>query len=66
MKKKLVVGALVPEIKLGNPIYNAEKIIEKLKEAEEKGVEVMATPELSLTGATIRRHVLSRFINSKS
>jgi NAD+ synthase (glutamine-hydrolysing) len=53
MKKKLIVGALVPEIKLGNPDYNADIIIQKLAEADSKGVEVLATPELSLTGATV-------------
>ncbi len=46
------VGALVPEIKLANPIFNSEKIIEKLNEANQKGIEVVATPELSLTGAS--------------
>ena len=65
MKKKLIVGALVPEIKLGNPDYNADIIIQKLVEANDKGVEVVATPELSLTGSTVRRFVLSRFANSK-
>ena len=48
----LKVGALVPEIKLGNPIFNAEKIIEKIRDAYDYGVEVLATPELSITGAT--------------
>ncbi len=48
----LRVGALVPEIKLGNPTYNTEKIIEGIKEAYDYGVEVLATPELALTGAT--------------
>ena len=48
----LKVGALVPEIRLGNPVFNAEKIIEKIKDAYDYGVEVIATPELSTTGAT--------------
>ena len=48
----LRVGALVPEIKLGNPIFNAEKIIEGVKEAYDYGVEIVATPELAITGAT--------------
>ncbi len=48
----LKVGALVPEIKLGNPIFNAEKIIEKIRDAYDYGVEVLVTPELSITGAT--------------
>ena len=48
----LRIGALVPEIKLGNPMYNAEKIIEKVKEAYDYGVEVVATPELAVTGCS--------------
>ena len=39
MKKKLIVGALVPEIKLGNPNFNAEKIIEKLLKKKKLGQE---------------------------
>ncbi len=48
----LRVGALVPEIRLGNPIFNAEKIIEGIKEAYDYGVEVLVTPELTVTGAS--------------
>lgn len=48
----LRVGAIVPEIKLGNPLYNASKIIEEIKEAYDYGVEVVATPELSVTGCS--------------
>ena len=53
----LRVGAIVPEIKLGNPLYNAERIIEKIKDAYDYGVEVVATPELCLTGATLRKYI---------
>jgi NAD+ synthase (glutamine-hydrolysing) len=48
----LKVGALVPKIKLCNPIYNAEEIIKGIKDAYDYGVEVLATPELCITGAS--------------
>lgn len=46
------VGAIVNEIHLCDPIWNALEIIRNLKIAEEKGVEIVTTPELSLTGYT--------------
>ena len=49
----LRVGAIVPEIKLGNPMYNADRIIEKIKDAYDYGAEVVATPELCVTGASM-------------
>ncbi len=52
----LRVGSIVPETKLGTPLYNAEKIIEKIKDAYDYGVEVVATPELCVTGASLRRY----------
>ncbi len=48
----LKVGTLVPKIKLWNPSYNAEEIIKGVKDAYDYGVEVVATPELCVTGAT--------------
>ena len=48
----LVVGALVPKIKVCYPDYNADFIIEGIKNAGSHGVEVLATPELCVTGAT--------------
>ena len=61
----LKVGALVPEIKLGNPIYNAQIIISKIKEAFENGVEVVVTPELTLTGATCGDLFFQDILNEK-
>ncbi|MBQ2471829.1 MAG: NAD(+) synthase, partial [Acholeplasmatales bacterium] len=46
------VGAIVNEIHLCDPDWNALEIIRNLKIAEEKGVEIVTTPELSLTGYT--------------
>ncbi len=46
------VGALVNKLSLGNAIENAKEISRQIKKAYEAGVEIIATPELSLTGYT--------------
>ncbi len=46
------VGAFVNQLVLGNPIKNAEEIIKGIKDANEKGVSILTTPELSITGYT--------------
>ncbi|MEN6316952.1 MAG: NAD(+) synthase [Clostridiaceae bacterium] len=46
------VAAAVPELKIADCIFNAEKIVEMLKEAEESGVQIVVFPELSLTAYT--------------
>ena len=48
----LKVGVVSPEIKVGDVVFNAEKIKEEILNAENLGVEVLATPELSITGST--------------
>lgn len=62
----LRVGALVPEIKLGNPIFNAKKIIEGIKEAYDYGVEVLATPELCVTGVSCGDMLLQDLLLSET
>lgn len=53
MKKEfLKIGLMVPKISLANPRANAEEIIRCLYRANEEKVEVIATPELALSGAT--------------
>ena len=42
----------MPQIRVADPLFNAERIIEKMHEADEKQVKVLAFPELCLTGAT--------------
>lgn len=49
----LKVAAASPKMRLADPAYNAEQIIETIAKAEEEKVEVLVFPELSLTGATI-------------
>lgn len=46
------VGALVNKLSLGNVIENAKEISRQIKKAYEAGVEIIVTPEFSLTGYT--------------
>ncbi|MBE5971756.1 MAG: NAD(+) synthase [Lachnoclostridium sp.] len=46
------VAAATPDIKVADPVFNAEKIWEMIEEGKEKGAKVMVFPELALTGYT--------------
>lgn len=46
------VAAAAPRITVANPGCNADSIIKCMKAAKEKGVKLLVTPELCLTGAT--------------
>ena len=46
------VGAVVPELKVANPKFNVEKIVEMIKDASKKEIGVLVFPELSITGYT--------------
>ncbi len=46
------VAAVTPDIKVGDPFYNAEQICKGIEEAEQKGAKVIVFPELCLTGYT--------------
>ena len=46
------VGAMVNKLYLGNALMNAKEITEEIKKAYDKKVEIIVTPELSLTGYT--------------
>lgn len=54
MKDILRVATLVPKVHVGNVQANSEEIIEAIKACKDKddGVDIMVTPELSLTGYT--------------
>ena len=55
MNKKhgfLRVGAVVPEIKVANVTNNIEEIIKQIKQVDKEGIQLVAFPELSLTGYT--------------
>ena len=46
------VGAIVPKIKVANPEYNSDEIIKQIKLASQKGVDIVTTPEMALTGSS--------------
>ena len=46
------IACATPELKVADCDYNADKIIELIKEAHGKGVKIICFPELSLTGYT--------------
>ena len=48
----LRVAAVTPEIQVANPVFNREKICEKMEEGARLGVGIMVFPELCLTGYT--------------
>ena len=48
----LKVAAAAPEIRVADPAYNTDKIIDCIGEAKAAGVKLLTFPELVLTGAT--------------
>ncbi|SEF43895.1 NH(3)-dependent NAD(+) synthetase [Eubacterium ruminantium] len=46
------VSAAVPDIKVGDTIYNANRIIEKIDKSEKYEAQLIAFPELAVTGYT--------------
>jgi len=46
------IAAAVPPVKVGDLGYNAARIVEFAKRAEDKGAAVILFPELCLTGYT--------------
>ena len=46
------VAAASPSLKVGNPSFNKDRIIDLMTEAEAKGVKILVFPELSITGYT--------------
>lgn len=52
MKDIIRVGAAAPSVRAGNVDFNLSQIRKYIREAKEKGVRVLAFPELCLTGYT--------------
>ncbi len=48
----LKAAAASPELKVADPAYNAQKIVEAIAAGAEKGTELLVFPELSLSGYT--------------
>ncbi len=53
MKHQFIKAAAVsPDLRVADPAYNAQKIIEAIETEEKKGCELLVFPELSLSGYT--------------
>ena len=48
----LIAATATPEIRIADPVYNADKIIENMARAKALGVSLLVFPELSVTGYT--------------
>lgn len=46
------VGAAVPPLRVADTKYNADEIVKMIRKAEERGIQVLVFPELSITGYT--------------
>ena len=46
------VGAIVPKIKIANPEFNSNEIVEQIKKAAKQNVDIVAVPECAITGKT--------------
>ena len=46
------VAAASPDLRVADPAYNAGRIVELIRKAEEEGVKVLVFPELAVTGYT--------------
>ena len=46
------VAAVTPEVRVADPVFNAEQILEQIRICEEKGVKIAVFPELALTAYT--------------
>lgn len=46
------VAAVTPDIRVADPIYNRESVLNQIREAEKEGAVVIVCPELCLTGYT--------------
>ncbi len=58
------VAAASPSLRVADCDYNAERIIAQMQQAAERGVKIVAFPELSLTGATCDDLFLQRTLLS--
>ena len=60
------IGSYVPKIKIANVDYNVDEIIKGVKEAEKNDINILSTPELSLTGYTCGDLFLQEYLINKS
>jgi NAD+ synthase (glutamine-hydrolysing) len=62
----LRIGAALPALRLADVDYNVEDIINTMKRAKEQDVQILAFPEMSLTGYTIGDLVQHQALLSKA
>ena len=60
------VAAATPEIHVADPVYNLEKILEKINSCAQKGAKVIVLPQLCLTGVTCNDLFLQDILVKKS
>ena len=46
------VAAVTPEVRVADPVFNADEIIKEIRALEKEHVKIIVFPELALTGAT--------------
>lgn len=56
------VAAAAPELRVADPKFNAEKIVECVEKARKEGVKLLAFPELAITGATCGHLYYQRYL----
>ena len=62
----LRIGAAVPTLKVADIGFNVKAVIEMMREAHERGVQVLAFPEMAVTGYTLGDLVLHRTLLSRA
>ncbi len=60
------VAAATPKIKVADPFYNAERVIEQIDEAAKNGAKIIVFPELVITGYTCNDLFLQETLISAS
>ena len=60
------VGAISNRLFLADPIKNAEELTKMIKKASEKNIQIVTTPELSITGYTCGDLFLQRTLEQKA
>jgi len=58
----LRVGAATPRLRIADPAFNLTEIVDVCREAAARGIQVLALPELALTGYTVGDLFFSRSV----
>ena len=59
------VGAASPVLRVSDPAFNCDRIIEMMRSGAEKGVKVLVFPELSITGYTAQDLFFQKSLRKK-